>query len=255
MIIGPSNKLAATLLQNQSVKRLYIHGPSGCGKTWLTARLAPGATVVDIFPGNADSEAIIAALDSGDDRVIVTSYTLPRDLPVSDRCKSRLASCVTARMETWTVSMLRDLCGGHPHADQIAVASQTPGAALAAMQSTDAAVAGGVEPSVALASALGMTVRTVCADVGHIVETVADYYRLPMHNLIGKRRTKTVTFPRHVAMYLAKELTNLTLAEIGSFFGGRDHSTVLHGINKIRGLRHKDANLSGDLDLLRARVS
>ena len=69
-----------------------------------------------------------------------------------------------------------------------------------------------------------------------------------MNDLLSQRRTKNLAFPRHVAMYLSKELTQLTLTEIGQFFGGRDHSTVLHAINKIKSIRLKDPELRGELE-------
>jgi chromosomal replication initiator protein len=81
-----------------------------------------------------------------------------------------------------------------------------------------------------------------------IIDLVCEHYNVRLNDLLSQRRTKNLAFPRHVAMYLTKELTQLTLTEIGSFFGGRDHSTVLHAINKIKGLRLKDAELRNELE-------
>jgi chromosomal replication initiator protein len=81
-----------------------------------------------------------------------------------------------------------------------------------------------------------------------IIELVCNHYSVRLHDLLSQRRTKNLAFPRHVAMFLTKELTQLTLAEIGHFFGGRDHSTVLHAINKIKGLRLKDPELRSELE-------
>ncbi len=81
-----------------------------------------------------------------------------------------------------------------------------------------------------------------------IIDVVCEHYNVRMNDLLSQRRTKNLAFPRHVAMFLTKELTQLTLTEIGSFFGGRDHSTVLHAINKIKGLRLKDTNLRNELE-------
>ncbi|MBX3475089.1 MAG: chromosomal replication initiator protein DnaA [Planctomycetes bacterium] len=81
-----------------------------------------------------------------------------------------------------------------------------------------------------------------------IIELVCEHYSVRRNDLLSQRRTKNLAFPRHVAMFLAKELTQLTLTEIGNFFGGRDHSTVLHAINKIKGLRLKDAELRSELE-------
>ncbi|MBZ0137069.1 MAG: chromosomal replication initiator protein DnaA [Planctomycetes bacterium] len=81
-----------------------------------------------------------------------------------------------------------------------------------------------------------------------IIDVVCEHYNVRMNDLLSQRRTKNLAFPRHVAMFLTKELTQLTLTEIGSFFGGRDHSTVLHAINKIKGLRLKDTELRNELE-------
>jgi chromosomal replication initiator protein len=81
-----------------------------------------------------------------------------------------------------------------------------------------------------------------------IIDLVCEHYGVRRADLLSQRRTKNLAFPRHVAMFLAKELTQLTLTEIGNFFGGRDHSTVLHAINKIKGLRLKDAELRSEVE-------
>lgn len=81
-----------------------------------------------------------------------------------------------------------------------------------------------------------------------IIDVVCEHYNVRMNDLLSQRRTKNLAFPRHVAMFLTKELTQLTLTEIGSFFGGRDHSTVLHAINKIKGLRLKDTELRNEIE-------
>ena len=81
-----------------------------------------------------------------------------------------------------------------------------------------------------------------------IIDRVCEHYNVRLSDLLSQRRTKNLAFPRHVAMYLTKELTQLTLSEIGSFFGGRDHSTVLHAINKIKGLRLKEPDLRSEIE-------
>jgi len=69
--------------------------------------------------------------------------------------------------------------------------------------------------------------------IDNIQRTVAEYYKIKVADLLSKRRTRTVTRPRQVAMSLSKELTNHSLPEIGDAFGGRDHTTVLHACKKI----------------------
>lgn len=82
----------------------------------------------------------------------------------------------------------------------------------------------------------------------NVIELVCSHYAVRLNDLLSERRTKNLAFPRHVAMYLTKELTQLTLSEIGAFFGGRDHSTVLHAINKIKSKRLKEPELRAELE-------
>ncbi|WP_372965028.1 chromosomal replication initiator protein DnaA [Marinobacter sp.] len=82
--------------------------------------------------------------------------------------------------------------------------------------------------------------------VDNIQRTVAEYYKIKVADLLSKRRTRTVTRPRQVAMLLSKELTNHSLPEIGDAFGGRDHTTVLHACKKIRELQETDPGIRED---------
>lgn len=88
--------------------------------------------------------------------------------------------------------------------------------------------------------------------IENIQKTVAEYYKIKKADLLSKRRTRTVTRPRQVAMCLSKEITNHSLPEIGEAFGGRDHTTVLHACKKIKELRQSDGDVNEDyLNLLR----
>jgi chromosomal replication initiator protein len=75
---------------------------------------------------------------------------------------------------------------------------------------------------------------------------VADYYKIRVADLLSKRRNRSIARPRQVAMALAKELTNHSLPEIGDAFGGRDHTTVLHGCRRITALRETEKRLDDD---------
>lgn len=82
--------------------------------------------------------------------------------------------------------------------------------------------------------------------IDNIQRVVADYYKIKVSDLLSKRRSRSVARPRQVAMSLAKELTNHSLPEIGDAFGGRDHTTVLHGCRKIKELRETDTDIRED---------
>ncbi|MEC9415900.1 MAG: chromosomal replication initiator protein DnaA [Pseudomonadota bacterium] len=102
----------------------------------------------------------------------------------------------------------------------------------------------------ALKDLLSMQERLV--SIENIQKTVADYFKLRVADLLSKRRSRSVARPRQIAMTLAKELTNHSLPEIGDAFGGRDHTTVLHGYRRILSLRETENRVNEDyLNLLR----
>jgi chromosomal replication initiator protein len=89
--------------------------------------------------------------------------------------------------------------------------------------------------------------------IENIQKTVAEYYKIRVHDLLSARRSRSVTRPRQIAMALAKELTNHSLPEIGDSFGGRDHTTVLHACRKVAELMETDVRVSEDYkNLLRS---
>jgi chromosomal replication initiator protein len=87
-----------------------------------------------------------------------------------------------------------------------------------------------------------------------IRDRVADEWGASVDGLISKRRTKDLTVPRQVAMYLIRDMLDLSLVEIGSLFGGRDHSTVIHAVNKVEEDMASDATFRARVELLRNRL-
>ena len=86
--------------------------------------------------------------------------------------------------------------------------------------------------------------------VENIQKTVADFYKIKVADMYSKKRPASIARPRQIAMYLAKELTQKSLPEIGELFGGRDHTTVLHAVRKIGGERQKNSELNQQLHVL-----
>ena len=82
--------------------------------------------------------------------------------------------------------------------------------------------------------------------VENIQKTTAEYYNIKMSDILSKRRSRSVARPRQMAMFLAKELTNYSLPEIGESFGGRDHTTVIHACKKINELRSLNLDIEED---------
>ena len=86
--------------------------------------------------------------------------------------------------------------------------------------------------------------------VENIQKTVADYYKIKVADMYSKKRPASIARPRQIAMYLAKELTQKSLPEIGELFGGRDHTTVLHAVRKMSAERQQMSELNQQLHVL-----
>ena len=88
-----------------------------------------------------------------------------------------------------------------------------------------------------------------------IQQQVADYYGLKLDDFKAKKRTRNIAFPRQIAMFLSRELTDYSLPKIGDAFGGRDHTTVIHAYDKIVQCIDKDRDFSRVLQSLRDRIT
>ncbi len=100
----------------------------------------------------------------------------------------------------------------------------------------------------ALQDIIAVKHKVITADI--IIDATAKYYRIKISDILGKKRTRNIARPRQVAMSLTKELTNLSLPSIGDAFGGRDHTTVMHGVKAVAKLREDDPELAQDYEKL-----
>ena len=100
-----------------------------------------------------------------------------------------------------------------------------------------------------LADILRISERKVTID--EIIRKVSEHYNLRMSDMISARRSRVVSRPRQVAMFLAKTLTSKSLPEIGRRFGGRDHTTVIHAVKRIEDLKYKDLQIAEEVEILR----
>jgi len=96
---------------------------------------------------------------------------------------------------------------------------------------------------------------TVRVSIDGIIRSVAEQYGVPVKDLMGKRRTKSIAFPRQVCMFLARKLTSHSLEEIGGYFGGRDHTTVMYAFDKIRRQVENDPELAQSVEHLSHKLS
>lgn len=95
--------------------------------------------------------------------------------------------------------------------------------------------------------------RVITAD--YIQEIVADYFHLKIEDLKSAKRTRNIAYPRQIAMYLCRRLTDLSLPKIGEKFGGRDHTTIIHGFEKISKEINKDIELSQTINELESKIT
>ncbi len=91
--------------------------------------------------------------------------------------------------------------------------------------------------------------------VEHIQRKASEFFGIKLSDMRAKNRTKTVAFPRQIAMYLARQLTHMSLTEIGRAFGGKDHTTVLHAVDKIQALLREDPKFKKTLDTLTQSIN
>lgn len=91
-------------------------------------------------------------------------------------------------------------------------------------------------------------------DIERIKKIITADYNLRMEDMHSKKRTQNIAFPRQIAMYLSRELTDFSLPHIGNEFGGRDHTTVIHAHNKIKEKIENEADFSNKIERLTDQI-
>lgn len=95
--------------------------------------------------------------------------------------------------------------------------------------------------------------REITVDV--IIKIVAEHFGLKTDDMISKKRSQDIAYPRQIAMYLCREMTSVPLSAIGQAMGGRDHATIMHGIDKMKNSAENDDTLKTTLDILRKKIN
>jgi chromosomal replication initiator protein len=96
--------------------------------------------------------------------------------------------------------------------------------------------------------------RQANLSIENIIRVVAEFFSLTPNDLKGKKKTQNIVFPRQIAMYIGREITDYSTTEIGQTFGGRDHTTVMHSIDKIKGQLLTDPSLDSTIESLKRSV-
>jgi chromosomal replication initiator protein len=96
--------------------------------------------------------------------------------------------------------------------------------------------------------------RQANLSIDNIIRVVADFFSLTPNDLKSKKKTQNIVFPRQLAMYIAREMTDYSTTELGQTFGGRDHTTVMHSIEKIKGQLITDPTLDSTIESLKRSI-
>lgn len=199
-------------------------------------------------------------------QIIITSDTYPKDIQgIEDRLISRFNSGLTVAIEPPELEMRVAILLKKAEQQKVDLSDDVAFFVAKHMRSNIRELEGALRRIMAFASfhdrAITMDlVREALRDmisvhhgqisVESIQKTVAEFYKIKVADMFSKRRQATIVLPRQVAMYLAKELTEKSYVEIGELFGGRDHTTVLHAVNKISDLRNQSSELNHALHVL-----
>ncbi|MEI7570808.1 MAG: chromosomal replication initiator protein DnaA [Alcaligenaceae bacterium] len=200
-------------------------------------------------------------------QIIITSDTYPKELSgIDTRLISRFDSGLTVAIEPPELEMRVAILLRKAEQEGVTLPEDVAFFIAKHLRSNVRELEGALKKVVAYARFHGREVATVdiCKDalkdllsassgqvtVENIQKTVADYYKMKVADMYSKRRPANIAMPRQVAMYLAKELTQKSLPEIGDLFGGRDHTTVLHAVRKITDLRAKQTDFNHTLHVL-----
>lgn len=206
------------------------------------------------------------ALFDGNQQIILTCDRYPREVEnLEPRLKSRLGWGLSVAIEPPDFETRAAILTAKAQARGVALPDDVALLIAKRMRSNVRDLEGALNTLAARANFLGRPITVEFAQetlrdllrsqqqaisIPNIQKAVADYYQLRVADLLSKRRTRSLARPRQVAMALAKELTEHSLPEIGDGFGGRDHTTVLHGCRVVRDLMQTDGKLREDWDKL-----
>ncbi|MEM7081345.1 MAG: chromosomal replication initiator protein DnaA [Pseudomonadota bacterium] len=202
------------------------------------------------------------ALLEGDQQIILTCDRYPKEVDgLEERLKSRFGWGLTVAVEPPELETLVAILCSKAQSVDVELPDDVAFFMAKLIRSNVRELEGGLRRVMANARFTGRPItvdfaKEVLRDlvalqdklvtIDNIKRTVAEYYKIRVSDLLSKRRSRSITRPRQVAMSLAKELTNHSLPEIGDAFGGRDHTTVIHARRKIAELRETDSRIQED---------
>ena len=206
------------------------------------------------------------ALLSNKSQVIITSDTYPKEMAgIDDRLISRFDSGLTVAIEPPELEMRVAILMKKAASEGIPMSEDVAFFVAKHLRSNVRELEGALRKILAFVRFHGREVtievaRTALKDllsiqnrqisVENIQKAVADFYSIKVADMYSKKRPANIARPRQIAMFMAKELTQKSLPEIGELFGGRDHTTVLHAVRKIADERAHDSQLNHEIHVI-----
>ncbi len=199
-------------------------------------------------------------------QIVLTSDTFPKEIQgLDERLKSRFGWGLTVQLEPPETEMRVAILLAKAHAVGVALDEAVAFFVAKQIRSNVRELEGALKRIIAFATFHHVPISTTVAkealrdllaaqnrqvSVENIQKTVADYFKIKVADMHAKSRTRSVARPRQIAMFITKELTRLSLPEIGQSFGGRDHTTVLHACRQIATLRDAEPEIARDVAFL-----
>jgi chromosomal replication initiator protein len=206
------------------------------------------------------------ALIEGGKQVVITSDRFPKEIAnIDDRLISRFGWGLTVSVEPPELEMRVAILIKKAESEGIPLEEEVAFFIAKHIRSNVRELEGGLKRVLAYSRFNNVAISVQAAkealkdllavlnrqiSIDNIQKTVADYYKIKVSEMYSKKRVRSLARPRQVAMALAKELTPMSLPEIGEAFGGRDHTTVLHACRKVRELVEADQMIARDHSLL-----
>ena len=204
------------------------------------------------------------ALKDADKEIIISSDRPPREIEtLEDRLRSRFDQGLTADIQTPDLETRMAILRTKAASDNIVLPTEVITLLATNIATNIREIEGAYNKIVAYTSLMHMpitveTAQKVLSDMGNdiktrtityegIIKVVADHYNVKQDELFNKKRTQNIAFPRQVAMYLCRELADLSYPRIGELFGGRDHTTVIHAYEKISNFKNSNLAFQNEL--------
>ncbi len=202
------------------------------------------------------------ALLEGQRQIVLTCDRYPKEVDgLEERLKSRFGWGLTVAIEPPELETSVAILMGKAQAEGVALPEEVAFFVAQRIRSNVRELEGALRRIIATSAFTGrpitldfakealrdlLALQDKLVTIENIQKTVAEYFKIRVADLLSKRRSRSITRPRQIAMSLAKELTNHSLPEIGDAFGGRDHTTVIHACRRVKLLRESETRVSED---------